>query len=663
MAKIHQLSQQLANMIAAGEVVERPASVAKELVENSIDAGSRRITVEIKSGGVAYLRVTDDGHGISGEDVPLAFRRHATSKLYCEEDLTCIRTLGFRGEALASVASVAKVDLFTCTPGSDTGVQCSIEGGQETAFHETGCPVGTTVVVRELFYNIPARAKFLKKDSTEGAYVEQAVVQQAVAHPEVAFTFIKEGKEVFSTPGKGNMQDAIYGIYGKDLAESLVTVAGDQGEIHLSGFIAHPVLNRPNRNYQHFYINGRCIRSRLLSAALEEAFKGKITVGRFPVCFLNLYMSPSALDVNVHPAKLEVKFAREREVFSAVYHAVCTALESIQELEAMRRTARPTEDNVTAQQQRMDVPAMEPAKEEGAGKPTVTTRAYTPARPAYTVPEGHMQSCGKVAETPVTRYETSRKPLCVAEERPRLEISHAPVLEDIPVRELTPPLHAPAASVPPVQTPAPAAEAPGKEACGEAVPREEAPEVRVIGEAFRTYIMAEDQEGIWLIDKHAAHEKILYDKLRAQDEPQPGQILLSPLAVSLSSGEKDALLAATDVLGALGFQVEDGGLGGLLVREIPVYLDLEEAPFLLAQVAQQLREGRKAESQVLDELRKSIACKAAVKAGNFTGDAELVRFAKQVLADKTVRNCPHGRPAVVYLSRYELEKMFMRVQP
>lgn len=656
MAKIHLLSQQLANMIAAGEVVERPASVAKELVENAIDAGSRRVTVEIKSGGVAYLRVTDDGHGIAYDDVPLAFKRHATSKLYTEEDLTCIRTLGFRGEALASVASVAKVDLFTCTPDNDTGVQYSIEAGEEVAFHETGCPTGTTVVVRELFYNIPARAKFLKKDSTEGAYVEQAMVQQAIAHPEVAFTFIREGKEIFATPGKGKMQDAIYAIYGKDMADSLVSVMGDHGDIQLSGFVARPVLNRPNRNYQHFYINGRCIRSKLLSAALEEAFKGKVTVGRFPVCFLNLYMSPAALDVNVHPAKLEVKFAREREVFSAVYHAVCTALESLQALESMRRVARPSEDNVTAQQQQLDVRQMASAQETPAvEKRVVTTQAYTPARPTYTFPEGHAKSYGKVAERPAMKYETNRKPLQTAEERPRLEINHAPVFEDIPVRELTPPVPKPVVKEVPVQEIAPVEE-PAK-------PVMEEPEVRVIGEAFRTYIMAEDKDGIWLIDKHAAHEKILYDKLCAQDEPQPGQILLSPLVVSMSSEEKDALLAAEPLLISLGFQVEDGGLGGLLAREIPVYLDMEEAPFLLAQVAQQLKEGRKAESQVLDELRKSIACKAAVKAGHFTGEAELVRFAKQVLADDTVRNCPHGRPAVVYLSRYELEKMFKRVQP
>ena len=655
MAKIHLLSQQLANMIAAGEVVERPASVAKELVENSIDAGSRRITVEIKSGGVSYLRVTDDGHGIPAEDVALAFRRHATSKLYAEEDLMCIRTLGFRGEALASVASVAKVDLFTCTPGSDTGVQYSIEGGEETAFHETGCPVGTTVVVRELFYNIPARAKFLKKDSTEGAYVEQAVLQQAIAHPEVAVTFIREGKEIFSTPGKGQMQDAIYAVYGKDLAESLVAVVGEHGDIRLSGFVARPVLNRPNRNYQHFYINGRCIRSRLLSAALEEAFKSKVTVGRFPVCFLNLYMSPAALDVNVHPAKLEVKFAREKEVFSAVYHSVCTALESLQELDAMRRAAaRPREDNVTTEQQRMDTKTMQPEQKQPEinqpAQPVITTRAYTPARPTYTFPESHAKQQSKVAERTTVQYGTNHKPLQIAEERPRLEIRHEPVFEDLTI-------HAEPKPAAPVQQPEP-------EAAKTPAPAQEVQkDIRIIGEAFRTYIMAEDREGIWLIDKHAAHEKILYDKLCAQDEPQPGQILLSPLAVSLSREEKDALLAARDVLATLGFQVEDGGLGGLLVREIPVYLDLEESPYLLAQMAQQLREGRKAESQVLDELRKSIACKAAVKAGYFTAEAELERFAKQVLADDTVRNCPHGRPAVVYLSRYELEKMFKRVQP
>lgn len=658
MAKIHVLSQQLANMIAAGEVVERPASVAKELVENSIDAGSTRITVEIKSGGVAYLRVTDNGSGIPAEDVPVAFKRHATSKLHSEHDLMCIRTLGFRGEALASVASVAKVDLFTCTADSETGVQYSMEAGEETAFHETGCPKGTTIVVRELFYNIPARAKFLKKDSTEGAYVEQVLVQQAIAHPEVALTFIREGKESFATPGTGKMRDAIYAIYGRDMAESLTMVVGEQNEIRLSGFVARPALCRPNRNYQHFYINGRCIRSKLLSAALEEAFRGKVTVGRFPVCFLNLEMSPVALDVNVHPAKLEVKFAREREVFSAVYHSVVTALESMSTLESIRRASTPAEDNLTGYQQKLEAstPPAPVAAKEPAARPapqpmqeTVSgARIGGPMRTAYTFAEGYTQTKRPVAQPVMMKYETVDKPLKTSPERPRLEITPTPMFEDILTSGSEFAKPSVAEEVPAVQ---------------ETKPAQEEKAIRVIGEAFRTYIMAEDADGIWLIDKHAAHEKILYDKLCAADEPQPGQILLNPMPLSFSSEEKDALLEAGGLLAELGFQLDDGGLGGLLVREIPVYLDLEETPFLLAQVAQQLREGRRAESQVLDELRKSIACKAAVKAGNFTGEAELVRFAKQVLADETVRNCPHGRPAVVYLSRYELEKMFKRVQP
>ena len=643
MPKIYQLSQQLANLIAAGEVVERPASAAKELVENAIDAGSRRITVEIKSGGVGYLRITDDGCGIEPEDVPAAFLRHATSKLRSEQDLLRISTLGFRGEALASLAAVARVDLFTRTPELESGVQYTIEGGEVLACHETGCPTGTTVVVRDLFYNVPARAKFLKKDSTEGAYVEQALIQEAIAHPEIAVTFIKEGKESFSTPGNGKMRDAIYAVYGKELAAGLQGVAGEFGEIQLDGFIARPTVNRPNRNYQSFYLNGRYIKSRLLSAAVEEAFKGKVTVGRYPVCFLNLHLNPAAVDVNVHPAKLEVKFAREREAFSAVYHAICTALEAGSELDAIRKAAAPREDTVTREQQRLTLSPREPAampaqnpREEASGVP----RRPETARPVFTYPESHQSSFGTVADASKLAYATSRKPLETAPERPRLEISHTPAPEDLP----------PSIALAAGNLQAPAA------------PPEE-PEVRVLGEAFHTYILAEDAQGLWLIDKHAAHEKILYDRICAGGDEQPGQLLLAPLPVNLTSGEKDACLEHDELLARFGFRLEDGGLGGVLVREIPVYLDTEDVPFVLAQAAQQLAEQRTPENQVLDNLRKSIACKAAIKAGQFNSQEELTAFARRVLAMPSVRNCPHGRPAVIYVSRYELEKMFKRVQP
>lgn len=648
MPNIYQLSTQLANMIAAGEVVERPASVAKELVENAIDAGSRHVTVEIKSGGVAYLRVTDDGCGILPEDVPMAFLPHATSKLRSESDLLRIGTLGFRGEALASVASVAKVDLFTRTSDRESGVQYTIEAGEETGRHDTGCPVGTTIVVRELFYNVPARAKFLKKDSTEGAYVETAVMQEAIAHPEVAFTLIKEGRESFSTPGNDRMLSALYGVYGKELAASLQGVAGEFGEIQLDGYISRPEVNRSSRNYQSFYINGRYVKSRLLSAAVEQAFKGKVTVGRYPVCFLNLRLNPAAVDVNVHPAKLEVKFAREREVFSAVYHAVCTTLEAGCELEAMRKAALPREDTVTREQQSLELSPASALPSQPQAAPE--RPAYV--KPVFTFPESHTSSFGAVAESTAMVYKTSPTALHTAPERPRLEIRHTPVFEDLP-------------ALPETEMPRTETEAPPQDPVG-AVPAssgESLPEVRVLGEAFHTYILAEEEQGLWLIDKHAAHEKILYDQICVQGESQPGQLLLSALAVNLTSEEKEACLEHLPLLERSGFRIEDGGIGGLLVREIPVYLEEADVPFVLSEAAKQLREERAPENQVLDSLRKSMACKAAIKAGQLTSQEELTQFARQVLATPSVRNCPHGRPAVIYLSRYELEKMFKRVQP
>ena len=359
MPHIYQMSPQLSNLIAAGEVVERPGSVVKELVENAVDAGAKHVTVELKHGGVTYIRVTDDGCGILPEDARTAFLRHATSKIRTERDLAAIGTLGFRGEALAAIASVSRVDLFTRTADRTEGVQLSLEAGEETGWGETGCPVGTTIVVRDLFFNVPARAKFLKKDATEGAFAESLLTQVAIARPGVAFRFIKDGRESFSTPGDGKMLSAIYACAGRELAGNLTAISGQVGDIAVGGYISRPECSRANRSQQSFYINGRYIRSRLLSAAVEEAYKGKMTVGRYPVCFLELRLSPGAVDVNVHPAKLEVKFSREKEVFSAVYHCVVSALEAGEELAQLRArpsALAPREDRVTREQQELELP-------------------------------------------------------------------------------------------------------------------------------------------------------------------------------------------------------------------------------------------------------------------------------------------------------------------
>ena len=658
MPQIFQMPSQMANLIAAGEVVERPGSVAKELVENAVDAGARHITVEIKNGGVTYLRVTDDGKGILPEDVRTAFLRHATSKVRTERDLEAIGTLGFRGEALAAISSVARVDLFTRTADNTEGVQITIEGGEETGYGETGCPVGTTVVIRDLFFNVPARAKFLKKDATEASFVENLVTQIAVSHPEVAVKLIKDGRESLSTPGDGKMLSAIYAAGGKDLAGRMLSLSGSMGEIAVTGHIAPPEITRATRAQQHFFLNGRYIRSKLLTAALEEGYKGRLMGGRYPVCWLHISLHPSAVDVNVHPAKLEVKFAREREVFSAVYHAVASALDGNDEADAIkaRETARPKEDNLTGMQQIISVappaarPAFQPPKkpveipyDTGAGTRGLVFRERVAPAPA------------KVAQN------ENKIPYSVSEQPPRLvKPELTPVPEPVPVkREVAAPDAGPAVKIDPVTPPrSPAAQPPKPQ---QEEPKSQAPQVRVLGEAFHTYIVAEDKDGLWLIDKHAAHEKLLFDRLKASLGDQSAQLLLVSQTVTLSLPEKAVCLEHEALLKKAGFEIEDFGRGALMVRAAPMYLESTDLPFVLSDIAGRLQSCRGAENELLEELLKSVACKAAVKAGMVTDNAELQIFAQSVLQNDSLRNCPHGRPCVTFVSRYQLEKLFKRV--
>ena len=654
MPQIFQMPPQMANLIAAGEVVERPGSVAKELVENAVDAGAKHITVEIKNGGVTYLRVTDDGKGILPEDVRTAFLRHATSKVRTERDLEAIGTLGFRGEALAAISSVARVDLFTRTADYTEGVQITIEGGQETGYGETGCPVGTTVVIRDLFFNVPARAKFLKKDATESAFVENLVTQIAVSRPDVAIKFIKDGRESFSTPGDGKMLSAIYAAGGKDLAGRMLSLSGNMGEITVTGHIAPPEITRATRGQQHFFLNGRYIRSKLLTAALEEGYKGRLMGGRYPVCWLHIRLHPSAVDVNVHPAKLEVKFAREREVFSAVYHAVASALDGNDQVDTIkaRETARPKEDNLTGLQQTLQT---QPVPEK---KPTFQPPKKPADIPYATGPqERPLVFQERVAPAPARVAQSENKiPYSVPEQPVRLvKPELTPVPESKPVVRMAP-VTLPEPPVVSKPAPKPAEEPPRQEE-----PRPQTPAVRVLGEAFHTYIIAEDQDGLWLIDKHAAHEKLLFDRLKESLGDQSAQMLLVPETVTLSLPEKAVCLDNEALLKQAGFELEDFGPGALLVRAAPMYLEKEDLPFVLSDIAGRLQSCRGPQNELLEELLKSVACKAAVKAGMVTDNAELQIFAQSVLENDSLRNCPHGRPCVTFVSRYQLEKLFKRV--
>ncbi len=671
MPQIFQMPPQLANLIAAGEVVERPGSVAKELVENAVDAGARHITVEIKNGGVTYLRVTDDGKGILPEDVRTAFLRHATSKVRTERDLEAIGTLGFRGEALAAISSVARVDMFTRTADSTEGVQISLEGGQETGFGPTGCPVGTTVVIRDLFFNVPARAKFLKKDATEGSFVENMVTQIAVSQPQVAIRFIKDGRESFSTPGDGSMLSAIYASGGKDIAGRMMNLVSCEGDITVEGHIAPAEVNRATRGQQHFFLNGRYVRSKLLTAALEEGYKGRLMNGRYPVAYLHLRMHPSAVDVNVHPAKLEVKFAREKEIFSAVYHAVAGTLEGGDEMEAirLREEARPAQPAAAPSVQA--APAEEP--EPLVSVPPKPRRNSEPAIPYTVQPGGRPLLYRERLTAPESRVAQPSEPIPYGVTDERLPLLVKPELRPVPQR--VPDSPAEAARMPAASAEAPAVQAAPAEIAeqltitqtSEAAPAravsdgQKQVEVRVLGEAFHTYILAEDRDGLWLIDKHAAHEKLLFDKLLQGVGEYNAQLLLEPVPVTLSLPEKAVCLENGELLAKAGFQVEDFGQGTLLVRSAPMYLESGDLPFVLSDMAGRMQNCRGAQNELLEELLKSVACKAAVKAGMVTDTAELQLFARQVLANDSLRNCPHGRPCVTYVSRYQLEKLFKRV--
>ena len=653
MPKIEQLTPQLANMIAAGEVVERPGSVVKELVENAIDAGATAVTVEIRRGGAAYMRITDDGCGIPMEEVRTAFLRHATSKIKKESDLLSIATLGFRGEALAAVSAVARVDMFTRPADCQLGTQICLEAGEETVFQETGCPKGTTIVVRDLFFNVPARMKFLKKDQTEAAYVEAAVVNAALSHPEVAFTFIKDGRESLSTPGDGKRTSVVRAAYGRDVAEQMIPASARLGEIQVDGLISKPSMTRASRSMQLFFINGRPVRSRLLGAALEEAYRGKVMTGRYPACILELTMSLSAVDVNVHPAKLEVKFAREKEVFGAIYNTVTSTLNQKNTLadavpETVLQRPQITEDNLTDRQQRLEAPAA----------PVRTTASFTPRPSMPTAPESWAGASSKVAQNRAgyTAGSTEGDPKLYGS----LMDSYRSSAETVTASE------APVYLVRQADLAAEAAPAAAPETPVQSAPEPAAlpdlPAGKVLGECFDSFVVVEQGDDLWLLDKHAAHEKLLYNRLRENTGDPEGQLLLEPLSVRLSPEEKAVCLQHSDMLERAGFLAEDFGAAGLALRQIPTYLEQDDAPYVLSDIARRLLENRTPDlNEVYDDLLKSIACKAAIKAGSALSPEEMENVALMALTLPEVRNCPHGRPVAVRFTRYQIEKLFKRI--
>ena len=606
MPQIHILPKSVYQLIAAGEVVERPASAIKEMVENSIDAGATRITVEIQHGGSTFMRITDDGCGIARADVPKVFISHATSKIATEEDLNAIGTLGFRGEAMASIGAVAQVELLTRTAEEQVGTRYVIAGGQEQSCDDAGCPVGTTVVVRDLFFNTPARMKFLKKDVTEGNAVAGVLDAVALSHPEIAFRLIRDGKQTLVTPGNKDLKSTVYSVFGRELTQSLIPVHYSYNGMELEGYVSSPHASRKSRAMQYFFINGRLVKSKTALAALEQAYKNSIMVGRFPACVLNMTVNTALVDVNVHPAKIEVRFANEKPVFDLVYYGVKTAIETGDSVKEATFGGTPAADEVG--------------------------RAYPPAG-------------SRSAKIEINALEPQAAPVVQSEQE--VPAQAPPVV----------PTHVSAESAAAALPSAETAPAPTVQVVDE---DRKAPAFRVVGEAFKTYILVEIENNLYYIDKHAAHERMNFEALRRNAEVH-SQLLLAPVTVRLNKAELSAVEEHLDLLQKGGFEVEIFGTDAVLVRSVPAMLDGANIADLICEIAEKLLEHKTdIEPEKLDWIFHSTACRAAVKAGDVTSPAEQRLFVEKLLSMPDIRYCPHGRPVMIKVSRYEIERQFGR---
>lgn len=656
MSKIKVLPKEIAELIAAGEVVERPASVIKELMENAIDAGSSSVTVEIKNGGITYIRVTDNGCGISREDIRTAFISHATSKISTRDDLYAIGTLGFRGEALASIAAVSNVEVLTRTTEEETGTRYCISAGEETLVDDAGCPLGTTIVVRDLFFNTPARMKFLKKDVSEANAVAGIVDKIALSNPDVSIRFIREGKSALFTSGSGDLKTTAYEIFGKDFADGLIEADYSFESVKISGLVSKPTKSRPNRNMQFFFVNGRLVKSGTASAALSEAYKNSIMVGKFPYCVLNITTAPGLVDVNVHPAKIEVRFANERTVFSAVYYAAKNALEHRDEAPKVTipRTAQ-TElfEPVRPKTEQMRLPEKQPDFWNRMSSSEYRS-AQQPERPTYQQPAAR-EDIITVASPDKKPENADSEPSTIQHflDAQRAKKEEAAAIE----ADIRPELSEKTATLPD--------EKPEETARALDTAVDEKPAelpVTVIGEAFKTYIIVQQGESIFLVDKHAAHERMLFNELVKNDSKRSTQMLLTPITVTLSKEEYSSVLDNLDMLMQAGFAVEDFGYSVVIVRECPMEISADEVADVVAELAGYLVENRqKLISEKKEWLFSLMACKAAIKGGMYTTEYERELFIKRLFASPEIRYCPHGRPVMIEITRRELEKNFGRV--
>ena len=718
MAVIHVLDKHTAELIAAGEVVERPASVVKELLENSIDAGAAQVTVSIESGGVKLIEISDNGTGIEAEYISTAFIRHATSKIEKPDDLNSIHTLGFRGEALASIASVARVELTTRTEADEFATVYRIEGGEEISREPGARAVGTTIRVKDLFYNTPARMKFLKKDSSEGTFVADTIAHVALSHPEVSVKFIREGKLQYVTPGDGQLRSAAYAVLGREFSRDLIELKNQEGVYRITGLITPPKSCRASRSMQHFYINGRYVRNRTMMAGMEMAFKGTMMQGKFPGGILLLEMPADLVDVNVHPAKVEVRFARENDIFDVVYHAVKLALaqpgtgerlftfDADEKSENEKTIDKKIENSVkknnftglsaiipgqadpgTLPQQRR-----EPAKTEerpalrpepvGKAAPTAAPRWQSGTQnapmldPFVTLhsPEAENPRTAEPFRAAASEAQLDVEPELAGQENAKIHVAqdHMAAWDAVSaVQENKAAPSAPESPDGPAEQKRTAAACPAEELSAEAAEPEQLnfdptagqPEpLHYVGEVFKTYILAERGDELCLIDKHAAHERQLYEKLAASYGNVPGQLLLEPAAIDLSAEEKQALLDNIPLLENAGLEIADFGGNTVVLRAVPADVEPQNAESLLVEIANKLlKGGHDALSEHTEWVLHSISCRAAIKAGDKSSPQELLALAEKILSGEVPPFCPHGRPCVLKLTRKELEKQFGRI--
>ena len=630
MPNINVLPKFIAEKIAAGEVVEKPASVIKEIVENSIDAGATDITVEIRDGGILYMRVTDNGCGIKHRDVPTAFLRHATSKIVNESDLDSINTLGFRGEALAAISSVAKVEMFTKTEGDEPGTHYVIEGGEEIEYEEAGCSVGTTVIVRDLFFNTPARMKFLHKDTSEANVVADLVEKIALSHPEISFRFIRDGKNIITTSGDGKLSSVIYSVLGREFSSTLIPAKGGNKTVSVEGYICKPIYCRPKRTSQYFFLNGRLIRCATAVSALEAGYKNSVMVGKFPACVLNITVNPETVDVNVHPSKTEVRFSDDRAVFDAVYFAVKNSLAEGEErpkINIKPNHSFKTFDRMNVEQYKQTV--ITEFKPESRG---VKEEFYPPVTAAQTTLSFRSSALEDIPVKPEREEEDIKVPI------------KAQAVTEIPAEK------------PSENNPEPEERTHQTE---EAVPV--IPEIKLIGEAFSTYIIVEKDNSVFFIDKHASHERIIFERLKKQ-ETAGCQELLLPVTVKLSAEQYNAVIRYAHLLKKSGFEAEDFGNNTVIVRGVPTTLVGEDIASVFLEVAASLADNCSVEVEKLENLYHTVACKAAIKAGFKTSDQEMLRLATEVLSRDDIFYCPHGRPVAFEIKKRDLEKQFGRIQ-